>query len=266
MMLEVKNLSFSYEAKKHILKDLSFSIKQGEIVGIIGPNGAGKSTLIKILAKILTNFSGEIYFNKTSIKLYKQKQIAKSFGYIPQKIFVNNILVKDYLLMGRYAFRGLFGYSKKDFDALKKIAKSLQIEEFLQVDISTLSGGQSQKVALARALLKNPKLLLLDEPTSALDISHSLKLMGILELYAKNGISSIVILHDLNLASLFCTKILLLKDGEKLAFGESKEILTTKILKQCFSFESSILELNDASYIAPLKFNLKEENEIFSNF
>ncbi|HJE66351.1 MAG TPA: ABC transporter ATP-binding protein, partial [Campylobacter avium] len=168
-MIRVENLSFAYE--RPILKDVSLEIKEGDFLGILGPNGSGKSTLLKTMIKSLTYEKGEIYALGKDLKDYSLKEYAKLIGFVPQssQLFVP-LKVIDVLLMGKYlGLKYSFSsYSKEDIDDILLRAKEFKLENFLDRNVFSLSGGEFQRVLLARALLKNPKILFLDEPTSCL--------------------------------------------------------------------------------------------------
>lgn len=256
MSVEVKNLSFSYGVKP-LLKNLNFSVKKGEFIGILGPNGSGKSTLVKNMLSILPIKSGTISFFGKELKEYSLKELAQIIGFVPQKSALNMpLLVKDVLLMGRYSSlkRSFSSYTKEDLDEIQKLGKQLYINEFLERNILSLSGGEFQRVLLARALLKKPQILLLDEPTSALDMNYAIELLNLCEnLLKSQNISIIAILHDLNLAAMFCERILFLKNGELRYMGLIKELFTKEILKEIYEFECEILNKNDRIYVLPLK-------------
>lgn len=254
-MIRVENLSFAYE--RPILKDVSLEIKEGDFLGILGPNGSGKSTLLKIMIKSLTYEKGEIYVFDKNLKDYSLKEYAKLIGFVPQssQLFVP-LKVIDVLLMGKYlGLKYSFSsYSKEDIDDILLRAKEFRLENFLYRNVFSLSGGEFQRVLLARALLKNPKILFLDEPTSALDLNYAIELLSLCErLVKQKKLTVICILHDLNLASLFCNKLILLKDGEVRHKGGVKELFTKEILKEIYDFSCEIIYKDDKPYILASK-------------
>lgn len=254
-MIRVENLSFAYE--RPILKDVSLEIKEGDFLGILGPNGSGKSTLLKTMIKSLTYEKGEIYVLGKDLKDYSLKEYAKLIGFVPQnsQLFVP-LKVIDVLLMGKYlGLKYSFSsYSKEDIDDILLRAKEFKLENFLDRNVFSLSGGEFQRVLLARALLKNPKILFLDEPTSALDLNYAIELLSLCErLVKQKKLTVICILHDLNLASLFCNKLILLKDGEVRHKGGVKELFTKEILKEIYDFSCEIIYKDDKPYILASK-------------
>lgn len=256
MSVAVSHLHFSY-GKKPLLDEINFFVKKGEFFGILGPNGSGKSTLMKIMLSLLPFKMGSVSFFDKEIQHFSLKELAKIIGFVPQKsALFTPLLVKDVLLMGRYTSlkHSFSSYNKEDLDELNAISKELDIEKFLQRNILSLSGGEFQRVLLARALLKKPQILLLDEPTSALDMNYSIELLGLCEKLCKTqNITVIAILHDLNLASLFCERIIFLKEGKILYKGLVKELFTKEILKEIYDFECEIITQNGQIYILPIK-------------
>ncbi|MBM0637273.1 ABC transporter ATP-binding protein [Campylobacter sp. VicNov18] len=251
-MLKIKNLSFSYH-KEALLKNINLELENQAFIGILGPNGSGKSTLLKLILKNLNASKGEISLFNTNIKKFSLKEFAKICGFVPQKSELNAPLkVMDVLLMSKYAnLKHTFSsYTQKDIIEVKQLAKELNLQDFLQRNILSLSGGEFQRVLLARALLKNPKILFLDEPTSALDLNYAVELLSLCEkLIKEKNIAVLAILHDLNLASMFCDKIVFLKEGEIKYFGTSKELFTEKILKEIYNLNCEIIYKKSKPYI-----------------
>lgn len=243
--MEVKNLEFSFY-KKEILKGLNLTAKRGEFIGILGPNGCGKSTLLKNILKIYKPKSGIITLKDKSLKEYSQKELSQILGFVPQKSQISMpLLVEDIILMGRYSHlkSSFYGYEKKDLEAVDEIMKLLNLENFKKRVAFTLSGGEFQRVILARALVGKPEMLLLDEPTSALDLNYAVSILKICKsIVKKQNIACVVVLHDLNLASLFCDKIMFLKDGKVAYSGTAKELFTKEILNEIYSLKCEILE------------------------
>ncbi len=259
-MLKIENLNFSYYEKK-ILKNIDLEFPSNNFIGILGPNGSGKSTLLKLMLKNLTPNAGEILLFGTNVKKINLKEFAKITGFVPQNSQLRTPLkVIDVLLMGKYTnLKNAFcDYSKEDVLEVKNCAKILKFENFLERDILSLSGGEFQRVLLARALLKNPKILFLDEPTSALDLNYAIELLTLCENLVKDKKMGVVaILHDLNLASMFCDKVLFLKEGEIKYFGSTKELFRKEILKEIYNLNCEIFYKNSKPYILALK----EKNE-----
>lgn len=256
MSINVENLSFAYEHKP-LLESLNFKIEEGAFFGILGPNGSGKSTLMKNMLGILKPSSGSICFFDKNVQDYGIKELAKIIGFVPQKSeLMMPLLVQDVLLMGRYsALQSAFAsYTQQDLEQMQEVAEQVRIENFLTRNILSLSGGEFQRVLLARALLKKPQILLLDEPTSALDMNYAIELLSLCEnLLKKQKITVVAILHDLNLASMFCDEIIFLKEGKLSYKGSTQELFTKEILKEIYDLNCEVLLQNNKAYILPLK-------------
>lgn len=254
-IISIKNLNFSY-GKKKILKNLNFTIDKGEITGIIGPNGCGKSTLAKNIIKYLHGDYEEFQIDNRNLKDINSRELSKLISYIPQKTnIIQNITVFDFILLGRFSLlkNSWDFYKKEDFEAVEGNIRLLKIEDLRDRNIESLSGGELQKVLLAKALSQEAKILLLDEPTSALDLNNAVEFMKILR-YVKNerDISPIIIIHDLNLAALFCDSLIMLKEGKFINKGLAKEIITEKNMKEIYNLDCSILYNNDGKpYVIP---------------
>lgn len=256
MSVVVENLNFTYGTKE-ILKDISLSAKNGEFIGILGANGCGKSTLLKNILRVLAPKSGIVQINNKPLKDYSLKELAKTLGFVPQKSVLSMpLLVEDILLMGRFChLKNQFsGYSKEDNEKVKEVMELLGISHFAKRLAHSLSGGEFQRVLLARALVSEPKILLLDEPTSALDLNYAIEIMKICTKLTKElNLLSIMVLHDLNLASMFCDEILMLKGGKVQYKGTPKELYTKEILKEIYGLNCDVIEYKNNPFVVALK-------------
>ncbi|EEF14436.1 ABC transporter, ATP-binding protein [Campylobacter rectus RM3267] len=254
--MKINELCFSY-GKKEILKNIDLNFKNGEFVGILGPNGCGKSTLLKNILKILSPNSGIITLKNKKLEDYSLKELAKILGFVPQKTILNMPLtVEDIVLMGRFChLKSQFsGYDANDVEKTYEIMRLLDVEKFAKRSAHSLSGGEFQRVLLARALVSEPKILLLDEPTSALDLSYGVQMLKICEnLTRELKLLSVAVLHDLNLAAMFCDKLIMLKDGEIRHAGAAKELFTKEILYEIYGLNCEILEHNGTPFVAPTR-------------
>lgn len=243
-IIEIKKLNFSYGSRK-ILKNINLKIEKNEITGIIGPNGCGKSTLAKNIIKYLSGTYESLKIDNKDLKKISSKDLSKLISYIPQKTnIINNISVFDFVLLGRFPLlkNSWDFYTKKDYEVVEENIKLLKIENLRDRNVENLSGGELQKVLLAKALSQEAKILLLDEPTSALDLNNAVEFMKILRYVAiKRDITPIVIIHDLNLASLFCDSLIILKNGEFIGKGVPSEIITTENMKKIYNLDCTIL-------------------------
>lgn len=256
-MYFISDINFHIDKKK-ILSNINFHVEEGDFIGILGPNGSGKSTLLKILLNYLKKDNGNIFLKNKTIEEYSQKNIAKIVSFVPQKSKLTMpISVKDFILLGRLPHRKNFlhNYNKNDVEVVLKIMKLLEIETFKNRDINSLSGGEFQRVLMARALSQEPEILILDEATAAMDINYSIKLMNIAEhLIEKKKLTVISVLHDLNLASLYCNKIIFLKEGKVKYFGKVEELFKPKILEEIYGFKCHVVNNHyNKPSIIPLK-------------
>ncbi|PHI04297.1 ABC transporter ATP-binding protein [Fusobacterium polymorphum] len=254
-IINIEKLNYSY-GKKEVLKELSLDIDENKLTGIIGPNGCGKSTLAKNIIKYINGKFESFKIMDTDIRELTHKKIAQLISYIPQKsIIIPNISVFDYVLLGRFPLlkNSWDNYTKKDYEIVENNINLLNIKELRDRNIETLSGGELQKALLARALAQEAKILLLDEPTSALDLNNAVEFMKILKnISVKKNISVIIIIHDLNLASLFCDSLIILKDGRFIEKGSPKEVINEENIKSVYNLDCKVCyNENDKPYIIP---------------
>ncbi|MCX7796006.1 MAG: ABC transporter ATP-binding protein [bacterium] len=262
VLIEAFGIKCGYEGRE-VLKGITISLLPGELVGLLGPNGAGKSTLIKVLSKVLRPIAGTIYVEKEDIESLSFKEIAKRIGVVPQETLLDyKFTVYDVIMMGRNPYISRFkGETKLDKEIVIESMKATDTLEFADRSITELSGGEKQRVILARALAQQPKILLLDEPTSHLDISYQIEMLNLIKrLVKEKNIGALSAIHDPNLASQFCDKIILMKEGKIYDFGTPKEVLTSKNLKEIFNIDVIVKQhpIYDSIYILPLAKNSKD--------
>ena len=254
--MKISALTFSY-GQRAILQDVCLNLERGKFYGILGPNGCGKSTLLKNILQILKPASGIIEINGKRASEYSLKELAALIGFVPQKTALAAPLsVKEILLAGRFCrLKSAFsGYDASDHAKVEQMAELLDVKKFLNRSAFELSGGEFGRVLLARALVSEPEILLLDEPTGALDMNYAIEAMKICENLTKTlNLTSVIVLHDLNLASLFCDEILMLKDGAVRYRGSASELFTPQIIKEIYGFEALIVEENGVKFILPKK-------------
>jgi len=259
MSLSVQNLSFDY-GKTSILKDIQFSLQSGEVLGIIGPNGAGKSTIVKLLTRILKAKTGSISLNNQDITKLSRLELAKHIAVVPQASDLPEAFTaQEIVMMGRTPHLGfLTNESEADYALVEKMMKrtdtwkfaersidSLDTWKFAERSIDSLSGGEKQRVLLARALVQEPKYLLLDEPTNHLDLRYQVEVLQYVQAEVKQGVGALVVLHDLNLAARACQRILVLHNGSIVAQGKPNEILTTELIQNVYGAQVSIFTQPD---------------------
>ncbi|WP_432204934.1 ABC transporter ATP-binding protein [Cetobacterium somerae] len=256
MGVKVNNLSFSYGERK-ILKNLKVNITKGKMTGILGPNGCGKSTFLKNILGYLNPIEGEVIFNGNDTKDLSKKEKAKLVSLVPQKSnLMTNMSVKDFVLMGRlpHLKSSWSGYSYEDRKKVEDNLKFLGLDKFSERVAISLSGGEFQRVLLARALTQDPEILLLDEPTSALDLNHAVELLNkVKSLVLEKSLTGIAVLHDLNLAAMFCDELIMMKDGEIKYQGTPAEVLTEENLQKVYNLKAKVIkDDNGIPYIIPL--------------
>ncbi len=250
MILSVEGLEFSYPSHK-VLKDVSFSLKKGECLAILGTNGTGKSTLLKSINRILKPEKGTVTIDGDVVQTMKRTKLAQKIGYVSQSNQSFRTTVFDTVLIGRKPYIKL-DVTKKDLDIVNKAIEIMELEEYSLRYIDELSGGEFQKVIIARALAQEPDILMFDEPTSSLDLKNQLEVINIIKKVVKEkGISAIVTIHDLNLSLRFADKFILLKDGKIYAAG-GMEIITPKNIEKVYSVPVIITKIENKSVIVPL--------------
>ena len=241
-MIEVENISFSY-ANKVVIENISFKLKLGECVGVLGNNGAGKSTLITCLNKICTPKTGQLYINGENALTMSRQKIAKCISYVAQKNELTQMTVFDTVLLGRKPYIK-WSVTQEDINICDDMIDQLGMTSFKLRYINELSGGELQKIMLARALVQQPKLLLLDEPTSNLDPKNQHEMLALVrELAKKHNIGVLLVIHDLNLALRYCDKFLFIKEGQIYRYGDEK-IITEDTIFNVYDVKSVITKVN----------------------
>ena len=235
-ILTVKDLVCGYTGKP-VIKNISFSLEQGSIVGVLGPNGSGKTTLFKALSGMLSFQKGTVHYREKPLAHYSIKERSREMTFIPQFFSVPySFTVEEIVIMGRYPYKKRFeAFSQKDKDVLEKVLTETDLIEKRSESIHAISGGELQRVMLAQALCQETQLLLLDEPVSHLDIGHQVRFMDVIvSMSRKSGLTVLLTLHDLNLAALYCDSLLLLCDGEIAARGAAKDVLTYEHIEEVY--------------------------------
>lgn len=250
MNIKAENINITLE-KNNILKGINIEVDNKEVVGIIGPNGSGKSTLLKCIYRVLKPNDGAILLDNVDIKEIPVKESSKRLAVLSQHNNYNfDFTVKDIVLMGRSPHKKFMERdNKEDYDIVNEALKKVDMFEFKDRSFQSLSGGEQQRVILARALAQQPKCLILDEPTNHLDIKYQLQLMRIVK---GLGIEVIAAIHDLNIAAMYCDKIYVLKDGEIIKYGNPKDVLTKELIKEVYEVDAEVILNNKRIYISYL--------------
>ncbi len=239
-MIEVKNVTAGYD-KKQILNGISFNVKEGEILSIVGQNGCGKSTLLRVMCGTLA-FEGEVLIDGKNIKKYKPKELAKKVSMLSQTTQLHfNYTVYDTVFMGRYPHQkgGLFSTTTtEDRVIVENALKVVEMYDFKDRTVDELSGGQLQRVFLAKIIAQDPDIVLLDEPTNHLDLVYQVELVEFLKKWGKEKNKTIIgVVHDLNLAMELSPKALMMDNGSIVSFGENQEVFTSKAFKSIYGQE-----------------------------
>jgi len=259
-LLEVKNVSFSYSNGKPSsvnnnrfkLSDNSFSIKEKDFISIIGTNGSGKSTLVKLVSRILSGYTGNIFYNGKEINSFEKKEYSRAVSYLPQttNTFNEDLYVKEFLMLGRYAHKKFtdFNFSDDDRDIVTECISETGIKNLEDNNLYQLSGGEKQKVLLTLGLVQlditkdlNEKILIIDEPLTYLDINYQFEIFNILKKLNEKGLTIIIVIHDLNLALNFTNNTILMNDGRIILFSDSKKVITKETLSEYFHIKSEIV-------------------------
>ena len=248
-MLEVKDLTCGYDSK-FILSRINFRIEKRGLCGIIGPNGSGKTTLLKAMTKILKLRKGEVLFEGKDILKFGFREFAKQVAFVSQSSEIGyNMTIEEFVLLGRIPYRRQFQFleSKHDDEIAEEVMILTDTLRFKHRLIGELSGGERQLAVIARALAQEPRLLLLDEPTAHLDITHQIRVLDLIRrLNRQNGLTVIVVLHDLNLASEYCDRLILLNNGLIHKVGAPQEVLTYQIIEDVYN-TTVVVEKNPIS-------------------
>lgn len=252
MTLSVRDLSFSYGERK-ILHGVSFSSDPGEVLGIAGPNGCGKTTLIKCIDRIFEP-EGTIEFAGKNIQELTTTEIAQLIAYVPQALTIGMAMsVFETILLGRRPYIR-WSVSDADLERVSATIGELGIQHLAFRTMTQISGGERQKVMIARAMVQDPSLLLLDEPTSALDIRHQLEVMELVQSVARTKEASVLMaVHDLNLASRFCDRLVIMKEGRIVAYGKPPELLTPDLIRDVYEVDAMITSESGYLQVIPVR-------------
>lgn len=250
MKLSVQNLSFSYKSNP-VLEQVTFSVEAGDCVAILGPNGAGKSTLLKCINRILSYSVGQITVDDTDVAAMKPAERAKVVGYVPQTTFFADSTVFDAVLLGRKPYIR-WEATKNDIKIVEDLLEQMSLSHLALRNVCELSGGEQQKVAIARALAQQPQILLFDEPTSNLDLKNQMDSVKLIQSIAEaHNLAVVVTMHDLNLALRFANRFLLMKDNRIYAVG-GKEIITADTIKDVYNQDVLVAEVEGHTVVIPV--------------
>jgi iron complex transport system ATP-binding protein len=263
-MITVEELHISYDGLQNILSHITFGVKKGTFIGVIGPNGSGKTTLLNALSRILTPSDGVIFVQGRELSSLSQRELARELGVVPQDTNIHfDFRVRDIVLMGRHPYIDRFSReSEEDYEIARRAMEMTRTIQFADRSILEISGGERQRVIIARALAQQPRVLLLDEPTSHLDISHQMEILGIIK-GLKHEVTVVAVFHDLNLASYYCDELILLDKGEIRYMGTPGEVLTREHIREIFRLEAIVKTnpLTRKPYVMPIFEERREDPE-----
>lgn len=236
IVLKVKDLTCGYDSG-FLLKDINLEVREGETLGIIGPNGSGKTTLLKAITGLIKPVKGEVIFNGRSLQEIDLKERSQKIAVVSQNPPMSDMKVEDFVLLGRIPHYRRFQFleTRADIEIAKRCMNLTDILSIKDRHISQLSGGERERASIARALAQQPQLLLLDEPITHLDITHQIGILDLIRrLDDEVGLTTIMVLHDLNLASEYCDRLLLLNNGRVHKTGIPHEVLNYQIIEEVY--------------------------------
>ncbi|MDO9536809.1 MAG: ABC transporter ATP-binding protein [Thermoplasmata archaeon] len=242
MKLEINGIDFHYDSVK-ALEEITFEVNEGEVLGIIGPNGSGKSTLLRCINRVLEPKIGSVLIDGENISGLDRREIARNIGVVPQSSTIHfPFTVFDIVLMGRTPHLGrLDRETSKDLEIAKNAMTITNTLHLTDRPIDEVSGGERQRVIIARALAQEPKILLLDEPTLHLDINHQLEIIELIKRLArKNRLIAVLVSHDLNLANRYSDRLILLRSGRIFSIGKPEDVVTKENIREVYNIEVDI--------------------------
>lgn len=243
-ILEIKNLTIDYNGIKAV-EDLNIDFKKGRFYTILGPNGAGKSTLLKAISKNIEDMKGSIFFDNVNIKDLKIKNLAKKISMVPQETSIDfDLLGEEIVLMGRIPhLKRLEKEGSRDFNIVKEAMIKTNTLHLRNRSVTRMSGGEKQRVVVARALAQEAGIMLLDEPVSQLDLHNQIEIMNIIrDLVDREGLTAICVLHDINLAVNYSDEILIMKAGKLVSMGKPADIIRQEIIEETYGISVKIIE------------------------
>ena len=248
-MLSIHKISAGY-GDKVVLSDVNMDVEAGDFVGLIGPNGSGKTTLLRVISKVLKPFKGHVLLNEEDIVTVSRSVLARSMAFLTQEISLNlPFTVRQMTLMGRFPYLSQYGKeSDEDIAIAEDAMKLADVLPLADRFITEVSGGERQRALIAMCLAQQPDILLLDEPTNHLDIGHQLAVLDLIrKLNRQTNMTVVAVFHDLNIASEYCDKIMVLDEGQVAEFGTPKEVLTSEMILKVYRAKV-VTEVNPVSH------------------
>jgi iron complex transport system ATP-binding protein len=242
MVLQARELSFSY-GRRPVVADVGFALRAGEWLSVVGPNGAGKTTLLRLLLGLVKPQQGEVLLEGKSIAAQSRRDIARRIALLPQMAEIPfGFTVREVVAMGRTPHLGRFRpMTPADHEAVERALQDTETDELAERPVTELSGGEAQRVFLARSFAQDTAVLVLDEPTTNLDLFHERTLLDQVRRRKEKGIAVVAVLHDLNLAARYSDRVLVLSGGEIAALGTPEETLTAERIQEIFRVEAGVM-------------------------
>jgi len=242
-MIRVTSVAKSYDGAA-VLRDIGFEVREGESFGIIGPNGSGKTTLLRLISGLDRPDAGDALLAGRPVSSYKRKELARWLAVLQQDALPPiGFTVREVVEMGRYPFQNWLGEERGAAEALiDEVLGSMGLSSLADRPVDRLSGGERQRVALAKAMAQQPKVLLLDEPTTYLDIGYQIQLMDVIRAWQRRSpLTVVAVLHDLNLAAMYCDRLMLMHGGRAVCLGSPREVLTAERIRDVYGADATIV-------------------------
>lgn len=250
-MLRVEGLSFSFGGRK-VLDDVSFSAEKGQIVSILGPNGVGKTTMLRCMCNILRPEGGKVAIDGKDVSEMSKNELAKSLAFVPQTVPRTHMTVYDSVLLGRKPYINI-SVAARDLEITSKAVGEMGLRDLALEYADRISGGEFQKVQIARAIAQEPKVMILDEPTNNLDISNQHRTMEMVsDMVSRLGVCAVMTMHDINLSAYYSDVLVFVKDGRVEACG-GKEIVTPELVKKVYGMDVDVIDHGSTPFIVPCR-------------
>lgn len=258
-LVQCDNMYFSYDGKRQILNNVSFSIEKGQLVTLLGPNGVGKSTLLNCITGLLKPQRGKVLLNGKDIFSLSRKSVAREIAYVPQKNIVPfDYLVKEFVVMGRTSHLGILTTpSEHDYKLVDDALLKLGIADLSERQINELSGGEQQKAYIARALVQEPALVILDEPTAALDIGNQIRVLNLIKELLGLGFAVIQTTHNPDHCMMLGGKVAILDECGALETGICKDIITEERLRKVYNADVKLAYIPEIQRKACVAYGVK---------
>ncbi|MDN5341001.1 MAG: iron complex transport system ATP-binding protein [Euryarchaeota archaeon] len=251
MILDVDGVAFTYRSSP-VIRDITFDLRPHQVLAILGPNGVGKTTLLKCMNAILRPKAGSVLIEGADLLTADRMEIARKVGYVPQRCEAGRMTVFDAVLLGRRPHIG-WDVTEKDIRIVEAAIRMLHLEDLTLRYIDEMSGGELQKVSIARALVQEPRVLLLDEPTSSLDLKNQIEILGIVrQVTAEHDVAAVMTMHNLNMALRYADRFILLKDGVIHAAG-GPDVVTPETIEAVYGVPVTVERFNGYRFVVPLE-------------